>query len=77
VILAMGDLSGIAKMIIGIGAGLVLLGGVMLLLSKTGLGKLPGDIFIRRGNFTFYFPVVSMLLLSLILTIIANVIFRR
>ncbi len=73
----MGDLSGIAKMIIGIGAGLVLLGGVMLLLSKTGLGKLPGDIFIRRGNFTFYFPVVSMLLLSLILTIIANVIFRR
>ncbi|HHY92423.1 MAG TPA: DUF2905 domain-containing protein [Firmicutes bacterium] len=40
------------------------------------LGHLPGDIFVRRGNFTFYFPLVTSLLLSLILTLILNL-FRR
>ena len=34
-----------------------------------GLGKLPGDIFIRRGTFTFYFPITTCVLLSLILTL--------
>lgn len=36
------------------------------------LGRLPGDIRIEKENFKFYFPVVTMLLLSLLLTIIAN-----
>lgn len=33
-------------------------------------GKLPGDIFIRKGNFTFYFPVVTSIVVSLLLTLI-------
>ena len=41
------------------------------------LGRLPGDIYIQRGNFTFYFPLVSGLLLSLILTLIVNLLGRR
>ncbi|MCS7198979.1 MAG: DUF2905 domain-containing protein [Caldimicrobium sp.] len=41
------------------------------------LGKLPGDIHIRRENFTFYFPLATSLLLSLLITIILNLILRR
>ncbi len=33
---------------------------------------LPGDIFIQRGNFTFYFPIVTSILISILLTIIVN-----
>lgn len=63
---------------------LLLIGGVLLtaagllvlLIGRTGLGRLPGDIFIQRENFTFYFPLATMLLVSIILTIIINL-FRR
>ena len=34
------------------------------------VGKLPGDIYIRRGNFTFYFPIATSILISIIATII-------
>jgi hypothetical protein len=34
------------------------------------LGRLPGDILVRRGNFTFYFPVVTSIMLSLLLTLL-------
>ena len=34
------------------------------------LGKLPGDFIIRRGNFTFYFPLATSILLSIVLTLI-------
>lgn len=42
-----------------------------------GLGHLPGDILIRRGNFTVYIPLATSLLLSLILTIFLNLWFFR
>ncbi|ABB15159.1 MULTISPECIES: DUF2905 domain-containing protein [Carboxydothermus] len=41
------------------------------------LGRLPGDILIRKGNFTFFFPLASSILLSLLLTLILNLLFRR
>lgn len=41
------------------------------------LGKLPGDIHIKRENFTFYFPLATSLLLSLLITIILNLILKR
>jgi len=40
------------------------------------LGRLPGDIIVQRGNFTFYFPVVTCILLSLLLTLVLSL-FRR
>jgi hypothetical protein len=40
------------------------------------LGKLPGDFSVQKGNATFFFPLVTSLLLSLILTIVLNVVFR-
>ena len=52
---------------------LVLIGGILILGDKFGLGKLPGDIFIQKGNFTFFFPIVSTLIISIILTLLLNI----
>ena len=41
------------------------------------LGRLPGDISVSRGNFRFYFPIVTTLVLSVLATIILNIFFRR
>lgn len=40
-------------------------------------GKLPGDILIKKDNFTFYFPLTTSIIISIILTILLNIIFRR
>jgi hypothetical protein len=58
------------KMLIGIGIALVILGVVWLLGSKLGLGRLPGDVLVRGERFTFYFPLMTCLVLSLLLSII-------
>jgi hypothetical protein len=41
------------------------------------IGKLPGDILIRRENFTFYFPITTSILASIILSLLAWLFFRR
>ncbi len=38
-------------------------------------GKLPGDILLRRGGFSFYFPVVTCIIISIALTILVNIVF--
>ncbi len=53
-------------------AGLVLTGIGLLLMSGIPFGRLPGDIVVRRGNFTFYFPIVTSILISLVLTILLS-----
>ena len=74
----MSDLSQLGKLIAAIGIGIAILGGVLYLAGRVPfLGRLPGDIVYRRDNVTIYFPIVTMLLLSLILTIVLNLIFRR
>ncbi|MDZ7269632.1 MAG: DUF2905 domain-containing protein [candidate division KSB1 bacterium] len=45
--------------------------------SLSWLGRLPGDILIRRGNFTFYFPLVTSLVLSLVLTLLLHLLRKR
>lgn len=67
----------LGKMLLVFGVFMVALGGILLVGGKLfGLGRLPGDIFIQRGNFSFYFPVVTSILLSILLTMILNL-FRR
>lgn len=68
----------LAKILIVVG-GLVLLAGIILLAAgKIPLvGKLPGDISIKAKSFSFYFPIVTCLVVSVVLTIILNLIFRR
>lgn len=63
-----------------IGKLLIVAGVVLLVLGvgwSFGLGRLPGDITIKNGNFTFYFPIVSSIIVSIILTLILSLIFRR
>lgn len=57
---------------------LFLVGGGLYLSAKFGLplGRLPGDIRIKREGFTFYFPIASAILVSVALTILVNVIVR-
>ena len=53
------------KLLIYAGAGLLVLGLLIVLLGKIpGFGRLPGDLFFRRGNLTVYFPLGTMLLLN-------------
>ena len=59
----------IARMLITIGLVLTLVGVVLLFLGKIpGLGRLPGDIFIKKENVTFYFPLTTSILLSILLS---------
>ena len=74
----MTPLSSMAKLLIFFGILMVVMGGLLLLAGKIpGLGKLPGDIYVQKGNFTFYFPVVTSILLSILLTIVLNFLLRR
>ncbi len=67
----------LGKFLIGVGLFIVILGVILLLVPKIPfLGRMPGDIVVQRENFTFYFPVVTSVLLSVILTIILNLFFR-
>ncbi len=65
-----------SRILITIGLLLVLLGLIWPWLAKSGLGRLPGDLVIRRDNFTFYFPITTSILLSLLLTLLLWL-FRR
>jgi membrane protein implicated in regulation of membrane protease activity len=68
----------IGKLLIVVGGLVVIVGLVLTLgLKIPFLGKLPGDISIDRGNVHVYFPIVTCLLLSLVLTVLLNVFFRR
>ncbi len=58
------------KVLIIIGIVILIAGIAWPLLSKIPFGKLPGDIVIEKENFKFYFPIVTMILLSAIVSII-------
>lgn len=57
---------------------LIVLGGIVYLVARMGLplGKLPGDIVIRRDNFTFSFPLGTSILVSIVLTLVLNLVIR-
>ncbi|GAB4440895.1 MAG: DUF2905 domain-containing protein [bacterium] len=67
------QLTYVAKILIAVGVIFIAMGILLLLLGKVPLiGRLPGDIYIRKGNFTFYFPLVTSIILSIILSILFN-----
>jgi len=59
-----------ARLLITIGIILVVLGLAWPWLARLGLGRLPGDIVVQHGNFSFYFPIVTSLVVSVVLTLI-------
>ncbi len=69
----MPGLGDLGKILIFLGLVIVLLGVFLLIFGKIPfLGKLPGDIYVSRKNFTIYFPLATCILLSLILSLIAR-----
>lgn len=67
----------IGKLLVVIGIAAAMLGLLFLALSQLGFGRLPGDVVMRRGNFVFYSPLGFSLVLSVLLTIAANLFARR
>ena len=65
------------KTLVGLGLLLVIVGCALWLGGKFGLGRLPGDIAIKRGNTSFYFPIVTSILISIVLSVLANIFLRR
>ena len=64
-------MSEIGKLLIVFGILIALVGVGLLLAGRLPwIGRLPGDIYVRRGNFTFYFPLATSILVSLVLTLI-------
>lgn len=59
------------------GVALLIAGAVVLLVSRLGVGKLPGDFVFRRGNFTFYFPLATSIVVSIVLTLLFWLLRRR
>ncbi len=70
-------MNNMAKFIIFAGIMLILVGALVGLLGKIpGAGKLPGDIMIKKENFSFYFPLTTCILLSIVVSLIMYF-FRR
>jgi hypothetical protein len=60
------------RLLVGLGIALVVIGGVVMLVGRAGLplGKLPGDIVYRGKNTTFYFPLATSIVFSVLLSLI-------
>lgn len=68
----------LGKMLILFGVILALLGGLLLLTGKIPfLGRLPGDIVIRREHWSFYFPLTTSIVISILLTLLFSLFSRR
>ncbi len=68
----------VARYLIIFGIVLVALGGVLLLAGKLPwLGRLPGDFAFKGKRGTFYFPLTTSIILSIVLTVLLNIFFRR
>jgi hypothetical protein len=68
----------IGRMLLYIGVILVLVGAFFILVARVPwFGKLPGDIVYQREGMTIFLPITTMVLLSLVLTLLLNIIWRR
>ena len=65
------------KILLGAAALIALVGVVLLVAARLGIDRLPGDLVIRRGSFTLYAPIGLMIVISLVATIVLNLIGRR
>jgi len=75
-------MSELGKILVGVGLAMVIVGGLLLAAGQLSgkvpwLGRLPGDIHIQRDNWTFYFPLTTSIVISLILTLIFALFGRR
>jgi hypothetical protein len=81
----MPDFTGFGKMIIFMGLGIMIVGIIISLIGKmpgegsgfSWLGKLPGDFLIKRDNFTFYFPLTTSIIISIVGSLLLYFFIRR
>lgn len=71
--MALGD---VGKLLLIAGAVILVLGGVLVLLTRLGVTQLPGSISVSSGNFSFFFPVAFCIVVSVVLTVVINLIVR-
>lgn len=68
----------LGKILIGLGIGITVLGFILAWMPQVpGIGKMPGDILIKKENFSFYFPLTTCVLLSLVISLIIYLIGRQ
>ena len=68
----------LGKSLVVIGLVVALVGGVLMLAGRVPwLGRLPGDIYVQRGNWSFYFPLMTSIIVSVVLTLLFWVFGRR
>ena len=68
----------LGRLLVVLGCVAIVAGAALLLLPRIPwLGHLPGDLMTRRGPLTFYFPLVTSLVVSIVLTILVNLFWRR
>jgi hypothetical protein len=68
----------LGRVLVLVGCLLVVLGVALMIGPRIPwLGRLPGDILVRRGAVTFYFPIVTSIVVSVVLTILINLFWRR
>lgn len=70
--------NGLAKTLIVSGFVLIVAGAILYLAGRIpGLGRLPGDIFYKKGNFSFFFPITTSILISIMATMLLNLFSRK
>jgi hypothetical protein len=70
--------SDIGKVLIAVGLLIALVGVLLTLVGRVPwLGRLPGDIYVQRGNWSFYFPLATSLVVSVVLSLLLYLLGRR
>jgi hypothetical protein len=59
-----------SRFLIVLGLVILAIGVLWPILTRLGLGRLPGDIVVQRGNFSFYFPLATCIILSILLSVV-------
>lgn len=71
------DVSGMGRVLLVAALVLGIAGGLLLIGSALGLGRLPGDVSFGRGNLRVHVPLATSIVLSVVATVVLNVLFRR
>ena len=67
----------VGRALLVFGALFLVIGGALLVAERLGLGRLPGDLVVERKGFRLYAPIATSLIVSLVLTVLANLLLRK